>query len=217
MFDLFKQYYADVDQESFLKDLSEKNFIILLWDKNQRQKEYLFGFSTILKKHLEEKGILIFSGDTVVDKAHWGTKLLQKAFTQVLLRQRLKHPFTPLYWMLISKGFKTYLLMRRNFPVSFPNPISNFDQKYFLIWKNFYQNRYSQFFNPNTYLIDFDESRGRVKEILAQPTDVALKNKDVEYFVKTNSRYAEGVELACIADIRWTDIFSIGFKYLFKR
>ena len=60
MFDLFKQYYDDVDQESFLKDLSEKNFIILLWDKNQNQKEYLFGFSTILKKHLEEKGILIF-------------------------------------------------------------------------------------------------------------------------------------------------------------
>ena len=56
----------------------------------------------------------------MIDKDCWGEKQLQRAFTKFLVRCRLRHPWRRIYWFLISKGFKTYLLMRNNF-ASWPN------------------------------------------------------------------------------------------------
>lgn len=213
MFKLFGEYYFDVEFERFVADLSEKTLVILLWDRSKGTQPYLFGFSTILIKNLKERGRTIYSGDTVVASDYWGTRTLQSAFTRVLFTTRLRHPFTPLYWMLISKGFKTYMLMRRNFPRSYPSLEGAIPEDLSAIKNEFYREKFSSYYNPETALIDFGKSLGRVKDQVAAPTLRDMTNPDVKFFLDHNPRYPQGVELACIADIRWTDILHIIFKY----
>jgi hypothetical protein len=115
MFQLMQAYYDGVNREQFLTDLSKKSHVILLRDEGEPQ---IQGFSTLLCLSLtggEKKTRGIFSGDTVVEKAYWGQRVLGKAFLRFLFTEKLRHPFEPLYWLLISKGYKTYLMMANNF------------------------------------------------------------------------------------------------------
>ena len=38
-----------------------------------------------------------------------------------MIKLRIKYPFNELYWLLISKGYKTYLLLANNYYVYYPN------------------------------------------------------------------------------------------------
>jgi len=213
MFDLFSQYYSDVEFTRFDSDLSEKTSVIMLWDRSREKKPYLFGFSTVLIRELPQGGRVIYSGDTVVDSDYWGSRTLQSAFTRVLFLTRLRHPFSPLYWMLISKGFKTYMLMRRNFPRSYPSLEGPIPSDLVDVKHSFYSKKFGTHYKPETSLIDFGKSLGRVKDQLAVPTSRDMGNPDVRFFLEKNPRYYDGVELACIADIRWQDIVHIICKY----
>lgn len=213
MFDLFGQYYFDIEFERFNSDLSEKTSVILLWDKSQGPTPLLFGFSTVLIKETTDGGRIIYSGDTVVDSNYWGSRTLQSAFSRILFLTRLRHPFAPLYWMLISKGFKTYMLMRRNFPRSYPSIAGETPADLAPTKHSFYSGKFGPNYNSDNSLIDFGRSLGRVKDQLATPTARDMNNQDVRFFLSKNPRYHEGVELACVADIRWMDIAHIIFKY----
>jgi hypothetical protein len=215
MFSLFSRYYADVDFERFAADLSEKTSVIMLWDKSNAAAPLLFGFSTVLIRELTEGGRIIYSGDTVVDSDYWGSRTLQTAFSRMLFQTRLRHPFSPLYWMLISKGFKTYMLMRRNFRDSHPNCYQEPPSALLKIKHEFYRGKFGVNYKDGSSVIDFGHSLGRVKDQLAVPTERDLKNPEVRFFLQKNPRFAEGVELACIANVRWSDIAWMISKYVF--
>ena len=120
MFNLFCKYYSNVSKEQFNIDLSEKDYLFLLKDKATLA---IKGFSTIVEFNIDKNGKAsrgYFSGDTVIDKEYWGQGALGKAFLKFLFIQKLKKPFTPLYWFLISKGYKTYLMMANNFKTHYP-------------------------------------------------------------------------------------------------
>ena len=120
MFALMRLYYEAVTEEQFLHDLMQKDAVIILREKDSR---CLQGFSTLVRLAVKQDGRTlrgIFSGDTVIEKKYWGQRVLGQAFLRYLLREKLRHPFAPLYWLLISKGYKTYLLMANNFGEHFP-------------------------------------------------------------------------------------------------
>ncbi|MEW6213542.1 MAG: hypothetical protein AB1631_34925, partial [Acidobacteriota bacterium] len=119
MFELMRSYYDWVSREKFLSDLSNKNDVILLRDSAGR----IQGFSTLRIVSLKADGKTlraVFSGDTVIERAFWGQRVLGKAFLRYLFHQKIRHPFDPLYWLLISKGYKTYLMMANNFSEYYP-------------------------------------------------------------------------------------------------
>src|SRR5699024_1301351 len=116
------QYYRATKWSIFLNDLSKKDgaFIIRRADDNQ-----IVGFSTIVNYRMTlhgKKVIGVFSGDTIIDRRYWGSRSLQIAFYRYVLKQKFLHPTKPIYWLLISKGFKTYLLLANNFYTFYPNP-----------------------------------------------------------------------------------------------
>src|SRR5215475_12439837 len=118
MFTLMRKYYDAVTEETFQADLCGKDAVILLRDRGA-----VHGFSTLvsLQVTVGHKTIYgVFSGDTVIDKQYWGRHALQKAFLRRMFREKLKRPFTPLYWLLITKGYKTYLMMANNFAEYYP-------------------------------------------------------------------------------------------------
>src|SRR5205823_11279599 len=66
------------------------------------------------------RATVVFSGDTVIDRNYWGQKQLQLAFARLVVTLKLRAPWRPLYWFLVSKGYRTYLLLANSFPRAIP-------------------------------------------------------------------------------------------------
>jgi len=215
MFQLFSEYYDSVDFKKFILDLQEKTHVFLFFNP---QNQSLVGFSTIMRKSFPHiaRGIFLFSGDTVMHKDYWGAKALQKSFFWFILESKLMNPFRPVYWMLMSKGHKTYLMMRKNFRDSFPNHKTETPPLFQHIQNKFYQEKFSKSYQPTTNLIVFKENIGSVKMQIAKPTNEQLKDPEVVFFLKKNPGFEMGEELACVCEIRFQDFLLHIPKFFLK-
>ncbi|MEL6823746.1 MAG: hypothetical protein AAFP70_18465, partial [Calditrichota bacterium] len=119
MLQLMQEHYHHVDDMDFATDLSEKDWVILLRDKENA----IRGFSTqLLFEHAfeGEKLLILFSGDTVIEAAYWGSMALPIAWGQLMLSLKHSNPGHKLYWMLITKGVRTYRFLPVFFKEFYP-------------------------------------------------------------------------------------------------
>lgn len=204
MYEVFARYYADVSWERFVSDLQSKDDVIILRDPRHRVR----GFSTLKRLALTIDGTTqygIFSGDTVVDQAFWGTKVLGKVFLRYLFTERLRRPFSPLWWFLISKGYKTYLLMANNFPEHWPRHEAPTPSSRQAILDGFASQLFPAYYRHTSGLIEFPQNSGRLRQGVAAATEaLTSQNPRIQFFVNQNPQWAEGVELACVANMSWT-------------
>ena len=215
MFELFEQYYNDVSFEMFLSDLREKDHVFIL----RNEENELIGFSTIFRRLMgksKHQYTALFSGDTVIRKDYWGNKALQKAFFFYILESKILSGTRPLYWFLQSKGFKTYMMMRKNFSHSFPKVGQDTPKPLQNALNEFYQKKYSENFKEESGLIQFPSSKGAAKLEHCKPEEKHLTNNDIQFFIKKNPEYFKGDELACIAEIRYRDFLFHIPKYFLK-
>lgn len=215
MYVVFSRYYESISQEQFERDLAAKDAVILLLDKRKQQ---IQGFSTlksVLVQAPDGKVIrTLYSGDTVVEKAYWGQKVLGTAFLRYLWIEKLKRPTQPLYWFLISKGYKTYLLMANNFKVHYPRfekPTPTATQA---ILDSAASSLFGANYSPESGLIRFPTSLGQLKGGIADITANELASSPrIRFFAEKNPDWKEGVELACLAEMT----FLLPLEYALKR
>ena len=213
---LMQAYYDSVTERQFLEDLSKKDAVILLKD----QRREIQGFSTLatVRVKLDGKSLrAIFSGDTVIDKQYWGQRALGKAFLRYLFIEKLKSPFEPLYWLLISKGYKTYLMMANNFSEHYPRFERPTPARARRMLDAFYSTLYPEHYDSKTGLIESQIDACRLKPGVAGiPTALLKSNPKVAFFEQRNPRWARGAELACIARMTLRMPFQYVLKVLMK-
>ena len=101
MFNLMQEVYFGVGINKFKKDLSEKDYVLILYDEKLR------GFTTIQVFNFRGKKI-IYSGDTVISAASRGEIELMRAWWRFSYKIQQENPGQDVYWLLISKGWRTY-------------------------------------------------------------------------------------------------------------
>jgi hypothetical protein len=201
MWDLFARYYTDVRRAVFEADLDEKDHVILLRDEGDGS---VRGMSTLKVHELVVGGRrvrAVFSGDTIVDAAYWGQSALHWAFLAYLARVKLQTPLQPVFWFLISKGYKTYLLLARNFPTHYPRHERATPAWEQAVLDALARGRYGDAYEPSSGLLRFASEHGRLCEKVAPLTDQLLAMPDVRFFVERNPRHAQGDELCCIGRV----------------
>jgi hypothetical protein len=215
MYFLFEKYYVNISYDLFLNDLKEKTHVMFI----RNEKDELVGFSTIFRKKIPKisKGTFLYSGDTVIRQDYWGTKYLQKAFFYFILKTKLASPFQPVYWMLISKGFKTYMMMKRNFISCWPRREGPTPWQLKYVQDQFYKLKFGPSYNSNSDLIVFPESKGEVKGDIAAPSEESKMDQDIQFFLEKNPGYTRGEELTCITEILWKDLTFHVLKYFIPR
>lgn len=216
MFQLMRSYYDAITIEQFLCDLSKKDAVILLKDRDN----LIQGFSTlvIVRAHLDGKTHrAIFSGDTVIDKKHWNQRALGRAFLRYLFIEKLKSPFEPLHWLLISKGYKTYLMMANNFSEHYPRLEKPTPANAKLLMNLFYSSLYPAHYNPQTGLIETPGEACRLKPAVASiPASLLKSNPRIAFFERSNPRWRDGAEMACIARMTLLMPFQYALKVAMK-
>lgn len=204
MFAIFERYYERASHGRFERDLGEKDRAILL---RQGAGGPIRGFSTLRELCLEVDGRTVrgvYTGDTIIERGFWGQSALTRAFYLHLVRSKLRRPRQPYYWFLISKGFKTYLLLTNNFHVHYPRwerPTPPREQR---IIDAFASALFGDGYDPVTGLIDLGEEHDRLRGGVA-PIDPELMRSHprIRFFAERNPSWERGTELACLAEMTW--------------
>lgn len=213
MHELMATYYEGVDEAQFHEDLSKKCAVILLRDACEGR---IQGFSTLATLEVEgHRGI--FSGDTVLEQRYWGSTVLGKVFLRHLFLEKLRRPFTPLYWLLISKGYKTYLMMANNFLEHHPRFEAPTPPGKKRLMDLFYGALYPGKYDGSTGLITFPGETMRLRTGVASVSLEALKHPRIAFFQEKNPGWARGDELACMARMTLWMPFQYGLKVIMKK
>lgn len=201
MHSLFVQYYNNADLDTFTKDMGKKTGVFILEDRANKK---IVGFSTWVELDLTlsgKKALGIFSGDTVVDKAYWGNKELQKSFAKKLLATKLKNPNRPTFWLLISKGYKTYLLLTNNFHQFYPNHQAQNDELASIV-DDYCNQLYPAAYCEKSRLLDFGNEYQNLKDDVAAITsEMKAQNPNIRHFEELNPTWRKGTELPCAGEV----------------
>lgn len=198
MWTLFSEYYEAVCREKFERDLAGKDHVILVRSTADGTVQ---GFSTITTFESRVQGrrvVGVFSGDTIMGKAHWRQTVLQRGFLRYILRVKVRNPLTPVYWFLISKGYKTYLLLAKNFGEYWPRWSEPTPPWQAAVLDDFARRRFPDAWRPELGLLKFAECEGRLKCDVAQIDETARQLPEVRFFEERNPGHAEGDELCCL-------------------
>lgn len=198
MWRIFERYYVDVTPERFRSDLDAKHSVILLEDARDGS---LQGFSTIqvLERELEGRRFrAIYSGDTVLETGYWGQGALRRAFVRFMFLQKLRRPFTPLYWFLLSKGYRTYLLMARNVVRFWPRHGQATPAREARRLDLLAREKFGDAWNPASGVVQFDQCLGRVRPGVVPLPPELRDDPDVRFFHQANPGHADGDELCCL-------------------
>jgi hypothetical protein len=212
---IYLKYYDLPQEENFNNDFYAKDHVIVLRDRSTHE---IKGFSTqkILSHKIAEKNhTAIFSGDTVIEKDYWGDKSLSVGFYAYLIKLSFRRPWRPVYWHLISKGYKTYLLLANNFITYYPHPDKETPEFYQSLMDNFAWQLYPKAYKKELGLLQFDEPHERLKEKTAPIDDLLIqKNPKIAYFVRRNPAWQRGDELVCIGQFNLLLPFLLFLKLL---
>ncbi len=201
MYRIFAKYYEDVHYSQFCADLKDKDHVFLGYDRNTGD---LQGFSTIKVYEAligRKKVNVLFSGDTIVEKAYWGQTALHKALFKYVVTLKLKFPFRSLYWFLISKGYKTYLALARNVPDHWPNyqqPTPEFEAR---LLDRLASDKYPDSWRPELGVLKFKSCMGRLREGVACVDNRVMALPEVQFFQSRNPDHMAGDELCCLGKI----------------
>jgi len=198
MFELLATHFDGVTPTQFEKDLSEKNWVILL-----RRYSRLVGFSTLLAYESSFQGepvTVICSGDTIVAPAAWGSTALPRAWIGCVRRLRETYPRGKYYWLLLTSGFRTYRFLpvfwREFYPrYDVPTPA---EAKRLL--DHLAQQRFAAQYNSRNGIVRFAEPQRLRNELIAIPKGRTC-NPHVAFFASRNSGYVRGDELVCLTEL----------------
>lgn len=196
---LMVAHYEEVLIERFEEDLSRKDELLMLLD----EKGAIRGFTTIAwnPAGAQPEGDVLFSGDTIIDHACWGTQELVRAFCRRAGEWK-KANDRRLFWFLISKGHRTYMylpLFARRF-----HPHPEYRE---LGWEALASRVAGVLFGPawkpEEGVIRFPTSQGRLRgPLMAERPN----NPWVRFFKDRNPGHAGGEELVCITEMEESNL-----------
>jgi hypothetical protein len=195
---LMDAYYKNIRLDEFERDLLEKNWVLILRTMNGKA----VGFSTIRLEEqatLEQRVRIIFSGDTIIDRPYWGSPELSIAWGKHIVSVLQMEPEIPLYWILTTKGYKTYRFLPVFFKEYHPRPegtISPFDAT---VLRDYALRRFPLSFDPESGILRADPQSQLLRPGVADIDSSNRGRTDIAYFERMNPGHLHGDELVCIA------------------
>jgi len=204
MLRLLSLEFLGVDKEKFDHDLGEKDVVALL--RLETTEGEIVGFSTLMTLELPVKGKKvkgIFSGDTTVLPEYRSSGGIGVEIGKYFIKTAETFPDYEVYYILISKGWRTYKVLPsffRHFAPKYDVPTSEEDKA---VMDAFGRVKYPDNYVPEKGLIVFEPEQtqrlvpGNIDAI--PPVDPDLHT---QYFLEKNATYLSGTELVCIGRVQ---------------
>jgi len=199
MASLYLSTYDGTDEALFLHDLAKKDEALLVYDGGQ-----LVGFTTLMVFEREwdgERIRVVYSGDTVIDRAHWGQQALAFDWISRMGALERERPWQRLYWLLLVKGHRTFRYLPL-FAKSFHPHWSAGRVDLQPLADALAGEMFPDDYNPATGVVEFRQSRGHLKPDIAAPSPGDLHREEVRFFLQRNPGFQRGHELVCLCEMK---------------
>ncbi len=205
MYHIPDRYFGNVSWKTFKEELYAKDYVILI---ESVEEERIVGFSTqmLFTAFLgEEEVSVIYSGDTIIDQKYWGTRELPLQFWNLSRAVAKTNGGKRIFWMLISKGIRTYRFLPVFFRCFYPTYREPVPDKYQAFMDFIGAYVFPDRYDKNTGLV---KSSGKHQYLKAQfhPPVEKTNNPHNAYFYKRNPNYKQGDELLCITEMKIENI-----------
>lgn len=197
MYFLMSKNYDAVSRSKFEKDLEWKDEVIFLRD----EKSELWGFSTLAwnPKGWNGEEDVVFSGDTIIAAEAWGSQELVREFCR-RAGEWQRASGRRLFWLLISKGHRTYLYLPLFAKRFFPSP-DRLEIEWGRLAGTMAQKIFRTAWQEKSGVLRFEKSEGQLKEELANASNIRKNNRHVKFFLKKNPGFRRGDELVCLTEM----------------
>lgn len=192
---LMAAHYENADAERFMGDLAAKDRVILL-----RDGVTLCGFSTQVLFHHTFRGQtvrIVFSGDTIVAPSHWGSLALPVAWGRMMLDLLRDGPGEALYWLLTTKGFRTYRFLPVFFHAFVPRRDGD-DPGLRALRDSVAAARFGARYDPARGVLAAPAGAQRLRPGLGRIDASRRRDAHVAFFERANPHHARGDELVCL-------------------
>jgi len=212
MFSLMGRYFANLSRAVFERDLSEKEWCVLLTDASGRVR----GFSTMMLVRTEVDGrsvAAVYSGDTIVDREHWGESILSRLWSRHAFDLASQVPEEPVYWFLLSSGYKTYRFLTTFFEHFYPTHRRETPPEMRRVMEALDLARFPDQFDPEAGVVR-PENAAPLRSGVADVTEKRLADPHVAFFVSANPGHARGDELVCLTELAPENLTPAGRRML---
>ena len=210
MAELMSLTYGGTSIEKVRRDLAEKQHILLLHGEDGE----LEGFSTIQLFDSTFRGrpvIIVYSGDTVIHEESRGQTVLMHDWWQFTCTVQRKFSGMDVYWMLISKGWRTYKLIPLFYKEYYPRPDMETPEDFQQFMDELGNRKFpGEYRNGLIIPADADFLKNAENDI----PDRRRNDPDVQFFVKKNPGFGRGDELLCITRLAPDNLTKTGRRVL---
>jgi hypothetical protein len=209
MFALMQQYYLDVAWPHFVRDLNSKQWAVLVADRASGQ---VRGFSTLAcfqVCHDRQPATMLFSGDTIMDRACWGDTTLHRVLGRHMLRLATAISGDAVYWFLICSGYKTYRMLPVFFREFYPTYQCSTPPRIRQLQEAAARQRFGMRYNPEQGIVRLEHAtplRAGVADIDAR----RLRDPHIAFFAASNPGHTAGDELVCLARLDAANLTAAG-------
>lgn len=206
MFELMDRHFLGVTREVFDADLEAKDHVVLLADG-----ERLCGFTTFAVTRREHRGKALWvvsSGDTIVERAAWGSFALAASWIDAVHRVRQDLGDVRLVWLLICSGIRTYRFLPVFFRDYHPFPGRETPPSQRRLLDHLAALQYGDAYDPGTGVVRLPHPQPLRPELLVDPQDSA--DPHARFFLERNPGHARGDELACLTELSDDNLTAAG-------
>lgn len=195
MFALLATYFTNVRRDVFERDLGEKEWVVLLRDDDGR----VDGFSTLMTMHIGGATVF-YSGDTIVDRARWGSADLPRTWSRHVFKLADELRTRDVYWFLISSGFRTYRYLPLFFREFYPKAGRATPPETKVLLDGIARAKFGDAYDAATGVVRL-ATPAPLRAGISDADARAERDPHVAFFVETNPGHAMGDELACLVRI----------------
>lgn len=199
MFAVFSENFEQSSVEIFQRDLSGKDWVILLRD----EQNCVQGFSTLALYETEFEGqkmSVVYSGDTIIRREYWGTPQLPSTWIKTVL-EKSQSMQQPLYWLLISSGYKTYRFLSVFYKTFYPHYACPTPPHIQALMHHLASQRFGDDYIAELGVVRFKVGATPLRDGVAVVTDERLHDPHVAHYIKMNPHHDQGDELVCITQV----------------
>ncbi len=192
----------------FTADLRAKSHVVLLEAEHQ-----VVGFSSLVVSASEgvagEPIQVVYSGDTIVDRAHWGSSVLFTSWMKGLSTIGAYGEGQTSYWLLLASGARTYRMLLAFWQTYVPRAA---DKNVALsgLAARLATERFGRAFDAHLGIVRPENAYALRPEMM--PSVTVRSNEHVRYFYERNPGHARGDELVCLAELAPSNLSRLGAR-----
>lgn len=203
---ILTQEFYDVDRDYAEAELRQRQRIAMF-----RMNDALLGMAAIdvHQETFEGRPVIVIGTSHVVIRENWrGRNLLQKLGWRTFLGERLRHPFTSIYWFFDSFSYKSYLLLPRNFRTFWPRYDEPTPPAVAALMNQLASRVYGAAWRPARGVV-VRSGRKRLRETAAPLVLTRDSDPNLEFYSRANPGHADGDMLICLCPLTLSNWLSL--------